>query len=162
MHEPAQVTDLMPRNEQMRGSIRCIEETIRELVTAQGLPSPDCPLTHQFAPGVYVRTIVIPKDTLVVGKIHKHAHPNMVLQGHVLLATEEGYAELRAPQVLISKAGTKRVLYTLEDTIWTTVHLTPFTDLDQIEEDIIAKTYEEFDALTQPSCSMMGEPKEDV
>ena len=54
---------------------------------------------------------------------------------------------LEAPQVMCSKAGTKRVVYTHTDTIWTTVHLTESTDLEEIEEQIIAKNYEAFDAF---------------
>jgi hypothetical protein len=47
--------------------------------------------------------------------------------------------------VLVSKAGTKRVVYTQTDTIWTTVHLTEKVDLDEIEDEIIAKDYAALD-----------------
>lgn len=41
-----------------------------------------------------------------------------------------------APFVGITKAGTRRVLVTHEDTEWTTVHATEKTDPNEIEEEI--------------------------
>ena len=111
------------------------------------LTEKDFPLRHHFAPGAYGREIFMPAGSLVVGKIHKHAHLNMIMQGRVSVVTEEGTMEYSAPIVLVSKAGTKRVVLVHEDTIWVTVHLTDKTDLVEIEDEIIAKTYEEFDLL---------------
>ena len=108
-----------------------------------------CPLTHRFAPGVYCREINIPKGMLLVGKIHKHAHPNFLLKGEVSYITETGGVKrVKAPQTMISPAGTKRIVYTHEDTVWTTVHVTNETDPDIIEEEVIAKTYEQLDDAT--------------
>lgn len=135
------------RDNAKRRAIVRLESTLRDLTAARILPEPDCPLEHVFAPGAYGRQIFIPKDSLIVGKIHKHAHLNFLMQGTVTVATEEGPVRLTAPLMMVSKAGTKRVVYTHEDTIWATVHLTDSTDLDEIEEQIIAKTYEEFDAI---------------
>lgn len=135
------------KDESARASIMAVESGIRQYLLDHALAEPDLPLAHTFAPGAYARTIFIPRDTLLVGKIHKHAHLNMLMQGTVSVATEEGPMLLQAPKVLVSKAGTKRVVYAHEDVIWTTVHLTEETDLDKIEGEIIAKTYEEFDAM---------------
>jgi hypothetical protein len=101
-----------------------------------------CPLAHTFAPGIYVREITIPADMLVIGKIHKHAHPNFLMKGKVSVITEHGGREdLEAPCHMISPAGTKRVVYTHTDTVWVTVHATDSKDLDEIEEQVIAKDY---------------------
>ncbi len=134
-------------DERIRSNILQLEKNINAFKKENGIPDPDCPLTHTFASGSYARTIFIPKDTLVVGKIHRHDHLNMLMVGRVVVATEEGPRKLEAPQVLVSKAGTKRVVYTYTDTIWTTVHLTEKTDLDEIEDEIIAKDYSEFDSI---------------
>lgn len=141
------MTTAIQRHDGRRQAMVHLEATLRDLKALHGLPDPDLPLSHVFAPGAYARTIFIPKDTLFVGKIHKHAHLNMLMQGDVSVSTEEGPMRMQAPQVLCSKAGTKRVVYTHTDTIWTTVHLTDSTDLAEIEEQVIAKTYEEFDAF---------------
>ena len=105
----------------------------------------ECPLKHTFADGVYVREIFIPKDYLLVGKIHKHSHPNFLMSGKVIVVTEgAGTETLEAPMSIISPPGTKRIVHALEDTVWITVHVTKETDLDKIEDYVIAKSYDEF------------------
>lgn len=100
------------------------------------------PLKHSFAEGVYVREIFIPKGMALVGKIHRHSHPNFLMSGEVLVVTEnKGRQHLKAPLSMISEAGTKRVVYAIEDTTWITVHVTNETDLEKIEDYVIAKTY---------------------
>jgi hypothetical protein len=49
---------------------------------------------------------------------------------------------------MISPSGTKRALYTHEDTFWVTVHANPngHTEAAMIEDEIIAKDYASFDA----------------
>jgi len=102
------------------------------------------PLTHHFAPGVYAREMFLPAGHTIVGKIHKHAHLNIVSKGRVILSTEEGSKELKAPCVFTSHAGTKRAVYIKEDAIWITIHVTDKTDLKEIETELIANS---FDAL---------------
>jgi len=114
-----------------------------------GLPSTleDCTLRHIFAPGNYAREMMIPKGTLIIGKIHKHAHLNIISKGRVHVATEFGPVSFEAPHTFVSEPGTKRAVYALEDTIWTTIHATDETDLDKIENYVIAKSYEDFESL---------------
>ena len=107
----------------------------------------DCPLVHHFAPGLYAREILLPKDSLVVGKIHKHSHVNNISKGSVIVYTEFGMEEYHAPCQFISKPGTKRAVYALEDTVWTTYHPTNETDLEIIEEQVIAKSFDEYEAF---------------
>lgn len=148
-------TEVIEKDDRIRDNIVSLEQQIKSFNAEHGLAEPDCPLIHAFAPGVYGRQIFIPKDTLVVGKIHKHAHLNFLMQGKVLVATEEGPKTYEGPLMMVSKAGTKRVVYTHTDTIWATVHLTQQTDLEKIEEEIIAKTYGEFDALHDPEVQSL-------
>ena len=143
------------RNDQIRHTIVALEQNIRTFKQENGLPDPDCPLTHTFAPGIYARSIFIPRDTFVIGKIHKHAHLNMLVEGTVLVATEEGPVTYEAPRLMTSKAGTKRVLYTKTDTRWTTFHVTEKTDPAEIEDEIIAKSYAEFDATQDPDVKQI-------
>ena len=109
--------------------------------------SDNCPLKHSFCDGFYVREIFIPKGHYIVGKIHKHSHPNFLMKGRVLIATEDGVEELVAPLSIISKAGTKRALYIIEDCTWVTIHENPNNtqDLSELEKHIIAKDYDEYD-----------------
>ena len=84
-----------------------------------------CPVKHHFAPGSYGREMTLPAGLVVVGKIHKHAHINVISKGRVQVFTEQaGVLELAAPCTFVSSPGTKRVVHVLEETVWTTVHVT--------------------------------------
>jgi hypothetical protein len=119
-----------------------------ELQAAAGtnLKERECPLQHSFIDGVYVRTIFIPAGTVIVGKIHKHSHANILSKGEVIVFTEEGDMEhLKGPITMVSPAGCKRAVRALTDTTWTTIHRTDETDLDKIEDWVIAKSYEDYE-----------------
>lgn len=119
---------------------------LQDAIIGGGLDvGPDsCPVKHHFAPGAYGREMTLPADLVVVGKIHKHAHINVISKGRVLVFTEqEGVLELAAPCTFVSSPGTKRVVYVLEETVWTTVHVTDKTDLADIEREVIANDFEE-------------------
>lgn len=132
-------------------SRREILEFEKSLSKVEGVVKGDteqCPLKHSFSDGIYVREIFIPKDSVIVGKIHKHEHPNFLMKGDVLVFTESGGEELiKAPCSMISEAGTKRVLLALTDLVWITIHENPTNtrDIEELENMIIAKTFEEFD-----------------
>lgn len=132
-----------------RSDIQLVEDLMTLHPAAQFGDSPDCPLTHLFAPGVYGRMIFIPAGQRIVGKIHRHAHLNFLMKGKVLVATETGPELLEGPLMMVSQAGTKRVVWTLEDTWWATVHLTDSTDLEQIEHEVIAPSYEALEGPVQ-------------
>jgi len=151
---PVQVLDRP--NVAVREGILSLEGHLKDLIARGEMPEADCPLKHHFAPGAYGREIFIPADSLLVGKIHKHGHLNMIMKGKVSVMTEEGPRTYVGPLVMVSQPGTKRVVYAHEDTMWVTVHLTDSQDLDEIEEQIIAKTYEEFDAI-QHDCRALLE-----
>ena len=103
-----------------------------------------CPVKHHFAPGSYGREMTLPAGMVVVGKIHKHAHINVISKGRVQVFTEQdGGLELAAPCTFVSSPGTKRVVHVLEETVWTTVHVTDKTDLAEIEREVIATDFME-------------------
>lgn len=103
-----------------------------------GLPQAQCPLIHRFAPGVYLREIHMPADTIVIGKVHRTEHFNVLIRGSCLIVHDDGRREeLRAPLTFVSKAGVQKVLYITEDMIWQTIHVTPETDMGRLEEMIV-------------------------
>ena len=103
------------------------------------------PLKHWLAPGVYAREIHLPAGTVVVGKIHRHRHFNIISKGRITCYTEFGLETHNAPSSFISEPGTKRVVYTHEDAIWTTIHSTPTdeTDIPTLEDMFTAFEYAE-------------------
>lgn len=113
-----------------------------------GLPPIDFPLQHLFPPGLYLRTIRLPAGSVLVGKIHKHRHGNILSQGRVRVFTEfGGNEEFCGPLQMISEPGTKRAVLSITDSVWTTIHLNPTNtqDLAVLEREIIAATYDEYD-----------------
>lgn len=93
--------------------------------------------THHFAKGIYAREIKIPAGTVLTGKIHKTEHLNIVSQGKIAVWTEDGMKVIEAPFTMVSRPGTKRVGYALEDTVWTTIHGTEEKDLERLETELI-------------------------
>jgi len=96
------------------------------------------PLTHRFTPGMYIREIFMPAGAVLTSQIHKTEHPFVISKGHCLvyLNREDGWKEFKAPHTGITYPGTRRILVILEDTIWTTFHVTELTDLMEIERHL--------------------------
>ncbi|WP_336163584.1 hypothetical protein [Acinetobacter ursingii] len=101
------------------------------------LPQLELPVFHHFAPNVYMRQMDAPAGALVVSKMHRTEHMNILIKGAVTVVTENGIEYLKAPVVLKSAAGTKRIGYFHEDSSWITVHPTESKDLDEIERQVI-------------------------
>lgn len=134
------------RNRALASARRTAILRLQDTILKEGLDvgPQSCPVQHHFAPGAYGREMRLPAGLVVVGKIHKHAHINVLSQGHVRVFTEqEGEMEIKAPCTFVSSPGTKRVVLVLEDTVWTTVHVTDKTDLAEIEAEVIADDFPE-------------------
>ncbi len=99
--------------------------------------------THHFADGIYAREILIRAGTILTGKVHSTEHLNIVSQGRIAVWTEEGMKIVSAPCTMVSRPGTKRVGFALEDTVWTTIHANPqnLTDLAALELALIDNTH---------------------
>lgn len=100
---------------------------------------------HYLAHGLYAREILIPKGTLLTGKIHLSEHLNIISQGDISVATDDGIKRIKAPATIISKPGIKRVGFAHEDTVWTTIHACDEADIEKIEEMLVVDTFEEFE-----------------
>lgn len=99
---------------------------------AAELPQVQMPLNHIFTPGAYCRSIFMPAGTLLTSRIHLTEHPFVISKGVVSVwSNDHGWQTLMASHIGVTKAGTRRVLYIHEDTIWTTFHVTDETDPDR-------------------------------
>lgn len=116
------------------------------------LPSiePFVTVRHHFAPGQYAREFSLAarpwgddRQAVCIGKIHRHAHVNVVSKGRCTVYTEDGLMEIEAPFTFVSQPGAKRVVLLHEDLVWTTFHCNPTDtrDLLLIEADVIAPDY---------------------
>lgn len=135
--------------EKRRDFILGLEQSIADSEDAVFDDNEFLPLTHTFCDGMYIREIFIPGGMLLTGKIHRHAHPNFLLQGSVGMITEEGgLIYMAAPQSLVSPPGCKRAIYTFTDVRWVTVHLNPdgFTEpCKELEDQVVTGSYAELD-----------------
>jgi hypothetical protein len=100
----------------------------------------EIPLTHRFAPGVYLREVFMPAGAIVLGHEHKTEHFNIILKGRASVMMGGEVHEIIGPCTLISKAGVRKALYIHEDMIWQTVHPTHETDLKKLENELITKS----------------------
>lgn len=121
----------------------------------------ECPVVHRFAPGVYLREIFMPADTVVIGKIHKTEHFNILIKGACLIVHDDGRREeLRAPLTFVSGAGVQKVLYIIEDMIWQTVHVTPETDLVKLEAELIEPRDYSISYIAQAEVQKIAEERQ--
>jgi mannose-6-phosphate isomerase-like protein (cupin superfamily) len=100
-----------------REKIQRLQEAMLPMQSKQPEPR------HFFAPGMYLRELVVPAGMLMVGKIHKHEHFLLVLKGRAEVISEFGRVVVEAGHISISPAGVKRVVLALEDTQFVTVHV---------------------------------------
>jgi hypothetical protein len=123
-------------------------------------PQTDCPVVHRFAPGVYLREVHMPADTIVIGKIHKTEHFNILVKGACLIVHDDGRREeLRAPMAFVSKAGVQKVLYITEDMIWMTVHVTAETDMARLESELIDPYEPALTNAARMECARIAEER---
>jgi hypothetical protein len=108
-----------------------------------------CLTTHRFTDGMYIREIFMPAGSLITSKVHKTEHPYIVSYGKVAVSIDgDEWDEITAPYTGITKPGTRRILYILEDCIWTTFHRvddmkSEYNDLNDDEKENIVKEIEE-------------------
>ena len=132
-----------------RSDILALEETMKSMQGYDHEGKTLCKITHYFAPGVYAREMWMPKDCLITGKIHKTEHLNIISQGRVSVSNKGKSVTMEAPTTFVSPVGTKRAIYAHEDSTWTTIHATDLKDINEIEAEIIAETFEEIDAMLE-------------
>lgn len=123
---------LAPRPLEWHEAMDLVERAI-----AQNLPDVELPLRHTFTPGLYSREMTIPAGTVLTSKVHKTEHQWVLSAGAMIVRDEKQVGVIRAPYSGVTKPGTRRIAYVLEDAVFTTFHVTDKTDVDEIEKDII-------------------------
>jgi hypothetical protein len=107
----------------------------------------ECTTKHHFSDGVYVREITMPTGSVILGAEHTTTHFNIISKGAcILLDLDEGTrTEIIAPCTFESKAGVRKLLYIVEECVWSTVHVTNETDVEKLEAELttMSDTYKE-------------------
>lgn len=116
----------------------------------------DCPINHYFTPKLYVREVLMPSHKMITSEVHKTCHPFRVLQGNVLVSVDGGeWQTITAPYKGVTQPGTRRVLITLENTVWETFH-----PLDFITGEEESLPYEEMMKVIDRIIDAIIEPYE--
>jgi len=102
---------------------------------------------HYFAPGLYAREFLMDAGEACVGKIHKHEHLAMLVYGKVTISDEFDNKTIEGPFVFVSEAGVKRAVFAHTDCMFMTFHPTDKVELKEIEEEVIAPSYEAYDTF---------------
>lgn len=101
------------------------------------LPQVELETRHFFADGMYARVVVRPKGTTIVGKMHKKEHFYIVTKGAVRVSDGDTWKDYHAGDVIVTKPGSKKAVFALEDSICMTVHRTNKHNLEKIERELV-------------------------
>ena len=129
----------MSVNEQQLAAFARIEAELLDLPGAQWDPPS---LRHLFAPGVYIREIVMHAGSYVLGAQHRTEHFNVVLQGRADVFSDGAWHTVTAPCTFASGVDVRKFLLVHEDMLWQTVHANPDneTDIKKLEERLFIYT----------------------
>lgn len=127
----------------------------------------DCPLVHRFTPiseqfgcSVYAREMTIPAGVMIVGKIHRHSHINIISKGTIAVSTEFGQKMFHSPYTFISEPGTKRAVLAVTETVWTTIHLVDNPGEENVDDIVDSLTYASYeDAGLVSDTNLLEEKK---
>ena len=116
----------------LRPSLKDIER-LEDLMLE--MPQVPIPVVHRFAPGLYIREITVPADTLMTGRVHRHEHFSAMVSGEMSTLVEGSIQRIEGYHPFIAAPGTKRVGYVHSPVVWLTCHHNPdnLRDIEQIE-----------------------------
>lgn len=134
----------------LREQIQSLEDQMAQM------PQVELEVRHHYADGLYARELRIPAGVALTGAVHLFEHLNIISQGEILVATEDGPRHVVAPATIVSRPGTKRLGLALTDTVWTTIHANPTNEQDvlRLEQQLVVKTH---DALTAEDIHRLRE-----
>lgn len=130
-----------------------IQREIEEIGTAmQELDQVECPVTHRFGPGIYIREVFMPKGTLAIGHHQNFEQMNIFVKGKVTVVDDNGeLKDLEAPMTFMGPPG-RKIGYIHEDVVWQNVYATNERDIETLENTYLTKS----DAFTDKIAQRIG------
>ena len=103
-------------------------------------------IESDFADQLYMRKMYMPKESVVVSAMHHTEHFWFLLKGRILVTTQGEQVEHIAPCYEKSLKGAKRLILSLEDSIFINVHKNPTNtrDMEDIEKSLYSINMEEY------------------
>jgi hypothetical protein len=135
-----------------RDKVLALQEFMAQMPQAPGFTT-----NHFFAGGMYCRKMYIPKDSLIVSKVHKTEHFFIGCVGELHVAGQGDNYVIRPGDIVPSPIGTKRVVYALTDVVVLTVHKTDLLEADQDLEKELMETdpLSKYDVNNQPKLGVL-------
>ena len=132
------------KQKEFRETVSTFEEALKKHESSLGDSTHKLnPTKHSFSDGQYIREIYNPAGLVLVTKIHSKNHPFFLMKGEMSILTEEGVQRIKAPYQGITKAGTKRIIFTHSECVFITVHRTDKLTIEEVEEEVIAESFDQ-------------------
>lgn len=111
----------------------------------EALPQVEIPIEHHFGAGIYARTMVAPRGTMLTGKIYKVPQMIILSSGEITVRSEFFNGRISGPHIYNSPAGSKRFGYCHTDVVWTCLVRAESDNVPNVEQEIYAASYEELE-----------------
>lgn len=105
----------------------------------------EMPVSHYHIDGVYVRSLFIPADTVLTGKIHNFESIAILAKGRIRITNGTESYIISEGHIMVDKPGVKRLGYAETDVVFITVHRTDKKEVPDIEEELVSATFEEYE-----------------
>ena len=103
-------------------------------------PQAECPVFHYFGPNIYIREILIPAGTVIIGKPHKTEHMCNMISGRMIVVNDDGESmDIKAPAVFMAKKG-RKTAYAVETVRFQNIFSTDETDIAKLENMLVDNT----------------------
>jgi hypothetical protein len=134
---------LAKKPETLRQKIEVLQEIMLNL------PQADVQYLHSFEPKKYIRTMIAPPHTVIVGAEHKTPYKIRIEKGSIAVNIGDEIQTLSAPLEFDAPAGIKRVGQVLdEELVWVDIYNNPddCTDIAALEDKL----------YVIPECGLMS------
>jgi hypothetical protein len=102
-------------------------------------PQVECPVSHHFGPGIYIREVVFPAGIFVIGHAHKQAHTCVMPKGKMAIITGGDASVIEGPMIFTGQPG-RKLAYVMEETVFQNIFATDETNLKALEDMFIEKS----------------------
>lgn len=125
--------------------IHHFEESLQQAIDKGEIAPGTQQIDHYQTADLYGRRCRIPAGTVGATLVHKYDHIAICLKGELVLVDQNGVkTPIKAPEVVITKAGTQRAVLAITDVDWVTVHHCENQDLDNIEDILGFRSMKEY------------------
>lgn len=91
---------------------------------------------HAVAFGFYIRRVILPAPSVIATKVHGVRSPFVVSRGKCIVKSADGLESIIiGPHTGITEPGTRRIIYVMEETEWTTFQPIADASMHQLIDD---------------------------